>query len=149
MDLRGNEGDTAPRYVKRRGTFYFSGSTVKTAELLVHSYIRSLVTTGYSVLCGIPQFLSGSPTLGRVMSHVQSVEPQLRRALSLRALCNYNPLSTTSYEHTGCSGTFFPPCRAANKTLNTARSSSSTGPTRSPSNKENHPRGLVEFRASF
>jgi len=58
MDLRGNEGDNVPPYV---GTFCFSASTVKTAELLVHAYIRSLITTGYSVLCSIQQFLGGSP----------------------------------------------------------------------------------------
>jgi len=44
-----------------RGTFRFSGLTVKTAELLVHSYIHSLITTGYSILYGIPQFLGGVP----------------------------------------------------------------------------------------
>jgi len=55
------------------------------------------------------------------------------------ALCNYMPPSTTSYERTGYSGTFFPSCRAANNTLNTTRSSCSTDPTPSTSNKENHP----------
>ena len=60
------------------------------------------------------------PVLG--MTHVQVVEPRLHRYFCCVTLCNYVPLSTRGYGHTGCSGTFFPPRRAANMTLSTMRS---------------------------
>jgi len=37
------------------------------------------------------------------------------------ALCNYTPLSTMSYKHIGCSGTFFSPCCTVSNTLNMLR----------------------------
>ena len=61
----------------------------------------------------------------RGMTHVQVVEPRLHRYFFCVTLCNYVAPSTRGYGHTGCSGTFFPPRRAANKTLNTMRSRSS------------------------
>jgi len=135
MDLRGNEGGSALRYVVRRRTFA-SVVRLKTAELVVHSYIRSLITTGYNVLCGIPQFLGGFPTPAEGWFTCSLLNRNYAGRFRYVALCNYIPPSTTSHGHTGCSGTFFPPCRATNKTLNTSRSSGSTPST---SNKENHP----------
>jgi|SRR5258706_2016258 len=61
----------------------------------------------------------------RGMTHVQVVEPRPHRYFCCVTLCKYVPPSTRGYGHTGCSGTFFPPRRAANKTLNTMRSRSS------------------------
>ena len=85
------------------------------------------------------------------MTHVQAVEPRLRRRFRCVTHCNYIPPSTTSYEHTGCSGTFFPPRRAAHKTLNTMRLRTSVPLARRPQlpTRKTTLSGLVVVRCVF